>query len=376
MDEQVRVDQIIEHLYAGTMDTGIWNEAINGIADFLSCTAGILFAANPATQVLFRDEISRGDPVLMQTYRRHWASTDIRIAAGMTHPIGEPMHERQLVDKGVWQRDPLLNEFLLPSDYPFMLATWLHRSAHKVVALTFQGSTRRGPFDENDSRRLKRLIPHVQRALEIRDRLEAQEVRAGALSSVVEKSHIGVIFLDAKGRIIEATGLAERLLTTEPSIRRASDRTLWLKEPAGSQLKEWVFRGLPPKDNSSGYLGVPRSGGLRSINLVLAPIPEVAISWTAADARWLVFVFDPEQRLAPAAALISRELGVSEREAQIAILLSMGHDLSGVATTLDISLHTTRTHLRNMFEKTGSHSQCDLVRRVLLSPAMHFSAAI
>jgi DNA-binding CsgD family transcriptional regulator len=92
------------------------------------------------------------------------------------------------------------------------------------------------------------------------------------------------------------------------------------------------------------------------------------------DPRWLVFIYDPEQRLAPGAELISRDLGISAREAEIAVMLSMGRDLSGAATQLGISMHTMRTHLKNIFEKTGSHSQSDLIRRVLLSPAMHFGS--
>jgi DNA-binding CsgD family transcriptional regulator len=373
MDEQARVDQIVENLYAGTLDTAVWKGAINGIADWLRCSGGILFAANPTTQALFRDEISRGDPALMQTYRLHWFSTDMRIAAGATMPVGEPHSERQLVDQSKWNRSSLLNEFLLPSDYPFMLATWLHKSAHKVVALTFEGSIRRGPFDENDTRKLTRLIPHVQRALAIRDRLEAHEIRASALTSVVEQSHIGVIMLDQKGRILEATGLAEELLRTECGMRRTSDHALWLREPAGSQLRQWVMTGLPPKDNLRGYLGIPRGGSLQSISLVVAPMPAVGVAWTGSDPRWLVFVFDPEQRVQPPANLISRELGISAREGEIAVLLSLGHTLSSVATRLGISLHTVRVHLKHIFEKTGTHSQSELIRRVLLSPAMHFS---
>jgi DNA-binding CsgD family transcriptional regulator/PAS domain-containing protein len=374
MDEQARVDQIVDNLYAGALDPSVWMQAINGIADWLSCSGGILFAANPTTQALLRDEISRGDPALMQTYRQHWASTDMRITAGARMPVGEPHNERQIVDKSTWARSSLLNEFLLPSDYPFMLATWLHRSAHKVVALTFEGSMRRGPFDENDTRKLTRLIPHVQRALQIRDRLEAQDVRAATLTSVVEQSRMGVIVLDQKGRIIEATGLAESLLSAGSEMRRASDRTLWLKEPAGSQLKEWVMTGLPPKNPAGGFLSVPKCHGLGSVSLVVAPMPALPTLWTLVDPRWLVFIYDPEQRLAPGAELISRDLGISAREAEIAVMLSMGRDLSGAATQLGISMHTMRTHLKNIFEKTGSHSQSDLIRRVLLSPAMHFGS--
>lgn len=373
MDEQQRVDKIIEDLYAGALDASVWASAMNGIVDFLGCSSGILFAANPTTQTILRDETSLGDVAQMQEYRQHWFATDIRIAAGKSYPVGVPQYERQLIAKNVWKKSPLLNEFLLPSDAPYMLATWLHKAPHKVVALTFQGSKRRGPFDENDSWKLKGLIPHVQRALSIRDRLEAHEAQARSLSSAVERSHVGVIVLDQRGRILEATGLAEQLMKSEPGIRRASDDTLWLREPAGSQLKEWVLTGRPPNSNTSGYLSVQRTLGLANVSLVISPMPPVPTLWIGADPRWLIFVFDPEHRVPPASALVSSYLGISAREAEIAVLLSMGHPLSIIAERLGISMHTTRAHLRNIFEKTGAHSQSDLVRRVLLSPAMHFS---
>jgi DNA-binding CsgD family transcriptional regulator len=50
----------------------------------------------------------------------------------------------------------------------------------------------------------------------------------------------------------------------------------------------------------------------------------------------------------------------------------MGRHLPSVAMSLGISMQTARVHLKHIFEKTGAHSQSDLVRRVLLSPAMHF----
>jgi DNA-binding CsgD family transcriptional regulator len=372
MDEQAQVDQIVSNLYAGTLDASIWSAAIDGMVGLLEGSTGILFAANPTTQGMLRDETSRGDASRLQEYRQHWIATDIRIAAGINYPVGAPQYERQLIPKSVWNKSPLLNEFLLPSDAPFMLATWVHKSAHKLVALTFQGSRRRGAFDENDGAKLQRLIPHVRRALAIRDRLEAHEVKAQTLPVVMQQSHVGVMVLDQKGRILEATGLAEQLLTIGVGMRRAIDRTLWLREPAGSLLREWIHAGRLPSVASNGSLNIGRVG-LQSLSLVVAPMPEVPISWTGVDPHWLVVVFDPEQRVAPAVDMLARDLNLTAREAEIAILLSLGNTLAGIAEKLGISMLTIRTHLKHIFEKTGAHSQSDLVRRVYLSPAMQFA---
>jgi DNA-binding CsgD family transcriptional regulator len=372
MDERDAVDRVIQDLYAGALESSAWNRAMIGMSDLLGCSGAILIAANPATQSITRDEVYADASEIMQLYRQHWADKDIRITRGLAFPAGEPHSERQFVAKREWQRSAILNEFLLPLDVPYILATWLHKSAHKVVALTFEGSKRRGPFAEHDAHRLRRLIPHVQRALDMRDRLEAHDVRANALISVTEQSHIGVIVLDSKCRILEATGLAESLLKAGVGMRRAADRTLWLRGSAGARLRLWVAAGSPPEDIATGFLSVPRDCGRQPLTLVVTPMPVVPVPWTGPDPRWIVCVFDPETHLLPAAAVISRDLRISAREAEIAVLLSTGRDLFSMAEELGISVHTIRVHLKHIFEKTGAHSQSGLVRLVLLSPAMHF----
>jgi DNA-binding CsgD family transcriptional regulator len=66
---------------------------------------------------------------------------------------------------------------------------------------------------------------------------------------------------------------------------------------------------------------------------------------------------------------IARDLGISDREAEIAVLLSTGADLPSVGRRLGISIHTVRAHVKHIFAKTGIRSQIELVRRILTGPA-------
>jgi DNA-binding CsgD family transcriptional regulator len=45
--------------------------------------------------------------------------------------------------------------------------------------------------------------------------------------------------------------------------------------------------------------------------------------------------------------------------------VSRGADPKTVAEELAVSLPTVRTHLRRVFDKTGTHRQADLVRLIL-----------
>jgi DNA-binding CsgD family transcriptional regulator len=51
------------------------------------------------------------------------------------------------------------------------------------------------------------------------------------------------------------------------------------------------------------------------------------------------------------------------REREVLLLLVQGHRLSTVASTLFLSQHTVRNHLKRIFAKLGIHSQAELVSR-------------
>jgi len=68
--------------------------------------------------------------------------------------------------------------------------------------------------------------------------------------------------------------------------------------------------------------------------------------------------------------LIAEDLGLSEREAMVASLLASGLDVSQIARRMDVTVNTVRTQVKAAFQKTGCHSQTDLVRRILLGPAL------
>jgi DNA-binding CsgD family transcriptional regulator len=209
----------------------------------------------------------------------------------------------------------------------------------------------------------------MRRSLEIRDRLEAHHIQASTLSSAIEGLQFALFVLDGKGRILDASGLSEEILRREPAVRREKDHTLWLREPAGSRLRDLVRTGSPSKNDSGGIFAVPRGKGLQNLSVVVAPMPTVPVTWTGVDPRWLVFIYDPERRLTPTTEIVSRDLGLSGREGEIAALLAVGCDISNVSRRLGITLHTARSHLKHIFDKTGVRSQSDLIRRILTGPA-------
>lgn len=367
-------DDLVGALYAGTLDGEAWNGAILRLTDMLGASGAILLALNPRTGAVLRHELHRIDPQAMRQYQGYYAAKDPRIPPGALFPVEHPMSEGHLLPMRELTRSEIYNDFLRSFDIPHFLATWLHKAPDKLVALTFHGSHRHGPFGREETERLVPLLPHLSRALEIRDRLETHRFRAETLVATADRLTFGVLVLDGMGRILEANIMAQTLLRERQSIWRATDGTLCLCGPAGRALRQWIRDGAPALGTVDGMLHVPRSDGRLPISVLPTPVNGPLIGWVSSAPRWLVLLFDPEQRLLPTADVIARDLGITGREAELAAQLSLGLSLHQVSQRLGISIHTARVHLKSIYAKTGMNSQAQIVRRIVTGPAAQCGA--
>jgi DNA-binding CsgD family transcriptional regulator len=74
-----------------------------------------------------------------------------------------------------------------------------------------------------------------------------------------------------------------------------------------------------------------------------------------------LFVSSATARPHCAADLIAALYGLTPAEARVCEKLTEGHEPATVASLLDISTSTVRTHLLRIFDKIGVHRQSDLV---------------
>jgi DNA-binding CsgD family transcriptional regulator len=362
----MKIDKIIEDLYEGTLDPLAWDRAILSIADSVRASGAMLFAFNPSNGVVLRDENHRVDPQASRDYARHWSREDVRIAHFLSMPTGQAGTEVTLAIP--LKETAIYNEFLVPVDTPYFMPAWLHKSRTKVVALSLQGGRKRGPFGSQDIERFNRIIPHLARALEIRDRLESAQVRATNLANILDNASFGVIVLDENRKILETNVVGSAVLMEESGLHRGRDGTLVIKEPR-STLAKRMLGGNVPDGIADSLIHLSRPGKL-PLSILVIPIPKEHTFWLSGNPAWIFLVFDGERRLPLNKEVIRRDLGLSAREAQVASLLAAGFSVPHIARRMHVTVHTVRTQLQSAFEKTGCHSQGDLIRRLLQGPGM------
>jgi DNA-binding CsgD family transcriptional regulator len=368
-DSEHELLSVVDALYEGMLDESKWNPALVRLTDAVSGSAVILFSVNPATGEVFRSDIGRLDPSVMDGYMGTWIHNDPRHAAGLTCPVGEPQVDGMLMDVRDFKRSAIFNDFFRPSDVPFHMAAWLERRATRGVALSVLGSWSRGPFDEEERRRMAVLIPHVRRIVAMKDRMARSQVHADGLLEMMDRLPYGVLLLGPKREILEASAAARATLASRGGMHADGGRLGFTRSGDERAFAERVNED-PTRARLDDVLLLSQTGGLRQpISLLVLPLPPAQEAWLRPTARWLVLVFDSEVTPSLAQRSLQRAFGITAAEAALAQRLASGFTVAQAAAALTISRNTARTQLKSIFAKVGVQTQAQLVRRLLNSPA-------
>jgi DNA-binding CsgD family transcriptional regulator len=83
----------------------------------------------------------------------------------------------------------------------------------------------------------------------------------------------------------------------------------------------------------------------------------------------MVIILDPSAKSRATAASMRSAYGLTPAEARVALLLASGVNGQQMPAVLGVTSDTIKTHLRRCFEKTGVHSQAQLMRLLTMFPA-------
>lgn len=82
----------------------------------------------------------------------------------------------------------------------------------------------------------------------------------------------------------------------------------------------------------------------------------------------LLRLIDPAAARLPDRRVLQEHFGFTPAEAALAVDILAGNDLAASAAGRGVTLHTARSQLRRLFEKTGTRRQAELMRLLLLCP--------
>jgi DNA-binding CsgD family transcriptional regulator len=174
---------------------------------------------------------------------------------------------------------------------------------------------------------------------------------------------VGIVLVDRCARVLFANAAARSMSGGDSGVLVNSRLTA--RSPA-HRFDEFVQSALDRKAVRVVAFPSP-AGGLPMIALV-SPV-RMADSKRSyhrgpRNAVALVRLYDPGRQAPIPVSWMMDAYGLTRAEAQVAIAIASGASVAEIALRLRISANTVKTHLRQVFEKTGTCRQIHLCRLV------------
>lgn len=306
----------------------------------------------------------KADDESFRAYDAHYRSLDLRRPRIQALTAGTVFVGHELLPDAELERSEFYQDFLRPRGLYHVAGAVVRKDDDQLAVLRLSRPRDAGAFWRPQVGILRRLLPHLARALRLHQELVHARTGAGTMDAVLARFPGGVILLDGHGRVIAMNPAAEHLLAGGDGLTVRHGRLgAWSAADAASLAA--LIRAAAAANGTDGAMAVTRRSGERPLLVRIDPLPSGAGLDPSGRAAAIVLVTDPEDRAVPPAALLCRWFGVTSAEARVALRIAQGKDVPEVARELGIEPETARTQLKRVFVKTRTHRQADLVRLVL-----------
>jgi len=232
------------------------------------------------------------------------------------------------------------------------------RRSNQALTLTATRGGRKGEFDETTRNVTETLLPHLNRAHALQQRLQIQ----AATVSVLDALPTAILLLGPSGQVLYVNTAAEQILRSGDGLYVRDGTLLASDTKANAGLRHAIRTAASPGktlDCPTAVL-VPRPSLRRDYQVVVSPLLKAIPQFLAMPAQTIaVLTTDPHAQ--PLSGGLIRQLyGLTPKEAELTARLAAGLSLEEAAEHLAMTYETARTHLRRIFMKTDTQRQSEL----------------
>ena len=310
------------------------------------------------------------EPRWMESYVLTYGREDMLAAHLEQAPIGH-FYASNLHLPEPFTETRFFREWALPQGIAYATGCVVMREGAWLTQVFFQRTQAQGPFTPAELAQFDRLVPHWQRAVQMRQRLVSLRAGQDLLAASLDAFAMPTLLFDDLGRIVHQNRAASTLFEAGTTLSRRDDRLVAETPAATRNISLQVGNAMRAhrdglESQAPGIVLVNRAPRLP---LTLMAVPLRGQADHAVRGGALMFVFDPEDTPVITADLVRRLFDLSAAESELAVALCSGQSPEEVAAERGRALSTVRSQIRSLFAKTGTNRQADLVGLLLASPA-------
>lgn len=364
------LESAIDSIYEAATDLALWPKALSSVVEFVGNSGSHLVFVDDSTG-LINPDVHVGMPAkMLQEYNGERVKSCPRFESARRQPFGTLCYDYQHIEETDIDRSEYYNWLQRQGDsIRYYLAARLdtYHQNEAWLSLAFRHSE--GHSEMEHHRCFKAVLPHVNRAIRISQRLGTWELASMGTLAALSSINLATFVLGVAGKVLQLNATADLLLKRGDIARLAGGRVQF-RDPAADRAFQGHLSAAVKPDNPASLRGgsmallSPVSGDTYSVTVSALRMNSVDTTFSPACA--IAFV---EQRAAAAfdCAHIQSRFGLTPAEARLAGALASGARLAEIARTHGVSIHTVRAQLKALMQKTGTHRQAALIRLLLAS---------
>jgi len=365
LDER-QLSALIGEIYDAALNQPEWVDVLAKIAHFVGGSAACLFAGSAGANAI---HVYGTDPRYRQLYLDHYKDLDPATSRRLSADVDEPFAAEDVIPYHEFLATRFYREWAQPQQLVDFLACVLDGSMTSPAMIRVFRHERDGLVDEPARERMRLIAPHVRRSViagRLSDRMTAE---TATYIDVLDRFTAGMFLVDAGARIVHANSAGRAVLTAGEVLRSVDGRVVAGNKETDKDLRN-IFANAGTGDDVS-INGVAVSLTTRTgEHYVAHALPLTLDRRRRGGARKdfpvaALFVRKAAMEVPSPPEIIAKTYRLTRAELRVLLALVELGNVPQVARGLGLAASTVRTHIENLYKKTGAGRHADLVKLVV-----------
>lgn len=362
----------VEKIYDAAVDSTQWSSALNCIVELVGGSSAAMHFGNSDAgdlalsryySVGLSDQFNAG----MAQYAEIWC-----LQVGVPFwDVGEVHHLPDVLPREEFLNGRFYREFLRhhnQDDYIGMVAL---KEGPRFVPMAITTDKEVGTFSKRSVELVRLLSRHICKAAKISFALELKSLNINMLETTLNSLSAGIFLVQSNGHIVFMNSAAELQVSRGNGISIRNNQVV-PKDAAAAKHFQCGLSSLSLDEKATPIsIALPDElgGGMLATILPLNNGHRQSLAAGLKPAIYAIFVQDPEVSPPMPGEGFAKLYSLTRSELKIVLAMAPGLGPQEAADILGLSLPTVKTHLQNIFNKTGTGRQADLMQLVMRASA-------
>lgn len=365
-------DSLIQTIYSAILRPDGYQNFLVSLCQYLNCQSATMITANTETGDYIGGWIHGVEPEIMRLYFEQGCVHDDPISYAVlsdltssTKTLQEVSYYNEYKDSSAW----LL--FGKPQDIVDVMGSIVNTETPFISTLFLQRNSQQGIFEEHELKLFDALKPHLNRSLKLFTRFQEKKINQQPLIESLDMFKQPVLIFNMSAKILFSNQAAKDFTNKEFEIK-LEPGTIQFREDKLSNTFNAAFYETSlasiGQNNSTGEV-IHTGGKPNNPILFLQPLSTHDSTDNILHGGAILFIYTQKNNQHCNIKLLKEIFHLSPAETDICLDLLKNKSPEKIAELSNRSINTIRTHIKNIYAKTGTSKQSELLCTLLCSPA-------